>query len=429
MTFSDDYVRPRRARRRCLRQVDARTLLLVLCIQQRRDVRSSPSCSPRSTSCASSSRTLRGDYIDGYLRSVYGPRSRRYLFLKQAMLERRLVLFLDGMDEVPTGLKSVVEAHVMTAARMCCRIVMTSRPGGFNKAWLDECITMKILPLDVAQQEVVALARLHTPEHLAMFKGLMERPDLQQLASNPLILSMVLSYIRSASRAPRPPQPVAPLPRRHVDHHHAARRQDSRGTQGAGRALVGGLPLAVAGDRLPRTASRPRTSTPRVLRSAITEQTAALADDVRESVARGQFAVLTSFVENDETIYRFGHLTFQEHLCSMLINSMIGEELERVKSILASAGLRKMLQGSWWLTVTQFCLEGLSIDAERGTERGAQLAHRFADAMLDDVTDAHGVVRIGSAELHSYDSMAAFSSSSSTRRRSPRSRSATASRT
>ena len=57
--------------------------------------------------------SLGGDYLDGYLRSVYGPRSRRYLFLKQAMLERRLVLFLDGMDEVPTGLKSVLEAYIM----------------------------------------------------------------------------------------------------------------------------------------------------------------------------------------------------------------------------------------------------------------------------------------------------------------------------
>ena len=45
---------------------------------------------------------LGADYLDGYLRSVYGPSSRRYLFLKQAMMERRLVLFLDGMDEVPT---------------------------------------------------------------------------------------------------------------------------------------------------------------------------------------------------------------------------------------------------------------------------------------------------------------------------------------
>ena len=75
-----------------------------------------------------------GDYLDGYLRSVYGPNSRRYLFLKQAMLERRLVLFLDGMDEVPTGLKSMLEAYVMCYLRTCARVVMTSRPGGFSQA-------------------------------------------------------------------------------------------------------------------------------------------------------------------------------------------------------------------------------------------------------------------------------------------------------
>jgi hypothetical protein len=119
-----------------------------------------------------------------------------------------------------------------------------------------------------------------------------------------------------------------------------------------------------------------------VLRAAITEQTSALWDDVKESVARGQFAVLTAFVENDETIYRFGHLTFQEHLCSMVINRMLGDEMDRVKNIMtASGGIRKMLQGSWWLTVTQFCLEGLMAEGERGEE----LANRFAESMLDEV--------------------------------------------
>ena len=68
-----------------------------------------------------------------------------------------------------------------------------------------------------------------------------------------------------------------------------------------------------------------------MLRAAISGQTSSLWDDVKESVARGQFAVLTFFVENDETIYRFGHLTFQEHLCSMVINRMMADEMERVK--------------------------------------------------------------------------------------------------
>ena len=30
----------------------------------------------------------------------------------------------------------------------------------------------------------------------------------------------------------------------------------------------------------------------------------------------------------------------------------------------ASGGIKKMLQGSWWLTVTQFCIEGLMVEGE-----------------------------------------------------------------
>eukprot|EP00965_Chrysotila_dentata_P252223 6210556-Pleurochrysis_carterae.AAC.3 len=36
----------------------------------------------------------------------------------------------------------------------------------------------------------------------------MARPDLQQLASNPLILSMVLSYIRTATTCQQPTGPL-----------------------------------------------------------------------------------------------------------------------------------------------------------------------------------------------------------------------------
>ena len=79
------------------------------------------------------------------------------------MLERRLVLFLDGMDEVPTGLKSVIEAYIMTRARMVARVVMTSRPGGFSKAWIDECITMRILPVRARTRPRPSLLAPHAP--------------------------------------------------------------------------------------------------------------------------------------------------------------------------------------------------------------------------------------------------------------------------
>ena len=101
-TFSDEFARP------IIVLGDAASgkstfarLFLVLCIQQRRD----PQLVPFLLTTIDLVRIIKqnsigADFLDGYLRSVYGPRSRRYLFLKQAMLERRLVLFLDGMDEV-----------------------------------------------------------------------------------------------------------------------------------------------------------------------------------------------------------------------------------------------------------------------------------------------------------------------------------------
>ena len=383
-------------------------LFLILCIQNRRE----PQLVPFLLTTIDLVRiikqnSLAGDYLDGYLRSVYGPRSRRYLYLKQAMLEGRLVLFLDGMDEVPTGLKSVVEAYIMCYLRATVRVVMTSRPGGVSHAWLEQCTRVLILPLDVEQQEAVAKARLRQPQHMHMFKQLMVRPDLQQLASNPLILSMCISHIRSATKANAPGGLLNRWRLYHAAMTTIITRLDAK-TLEARKGQAGPRQQAAYMHLLQEIAfhahcKQMKDLNGEVLRSAITEQTSALWDDVKESVARGQFAVLTSFVNNDETIYRFGHLTFQEHLCSMMISRMLDEELDRIKSIMASSGVKKMLQGSWWLTVTQFCLEGLA------NENAHALARRFADAMLEDVTDPSGVVRVTHAEVHSYDSMAAFS--------------------
>ena len=300
----------------------------------------------------------------------------------------------------------------MCYLRATARIVMTSRPGGFSAAWLDLCTRVRILPLDAEQQELVAKSRLRQPQQLTLFKQLVVRADLQQLASNPLILSMFISHVRSASRPDKSQADKSQLLNRWKLYHAAmstiitrldAKTLEARKAQ-AGRSAAAYMVL-LQEIAFHAHCKQTKDLNGEVLRSAITEQTAALWDDVKESVARGQFAVLTSFVENDETIYRFGHLTFQEHLCSMLINSMLTEELERVKSIMAGSGLKKMLQHSWWLTVTQFCLEGLALDGERGM----QTARAFANAMLEDVTDAQGVVRIANSEVHSFDSMATFS--------------------
>ena len=72
----------------------------------------------------------------------------------------------------------------------------------------------------------------------------------------------------------------------------------------------------------------------------------------------------------------------------------------------ASGGIKKMLQGSWWLTVTQFCIEGLMVEGEAGEA----MANRFAESMLEEVIDKDGVLKLGHKELHSFDGMSAFAS-------------------
>ena len=102
LTSSDEYARPLLVIGEAAsgKSTLAR-LFLVLCVQQRREPQLVPYLlTTKDLVRIMKQRSLGGDYLDGYLRSVYGPRSRRYTFLKQAILERRVILVLDGVDEV-----------------------------------------------------------------------------------------------------------------------------------------------------------------------------------------------------------------------------------------------------------------------------------------------------------------------------------------
>ena len=66
-----------------------------------------------------------------------------------------------------------------------------------------------------------------------------------------------------------------------------------------------------------------------------------------------------------------------------------------------TGGVRKLLQGSWWLNVTQLCLEGLVAEGYAGR----QLAEGFATALLDDLLGRDGVVRVSHKELHSHEAL------------------------
>ncbi len=74
---------------------------------------------------------LRDDLLTGYLGAIHGADSRRYTFLRQAMLERRLVVFLDGVDEIPTGLRNQIEVYIYTYLvyiQICIQILRPRPP-------------------------------------------------------------------------------------------------------------------------------------------------------------------------------------------------------------------------------------------------------------------------------------------------------------
>ena len=67
-----------------------------------------------------------------------------------------------------------------------------------------------------------------------------------------------------------------------------------------------------------------------------TEEDKALWGEVQASVKKGQFAVLTFFVEDDEVIHRFSHLSFQAHLCAMVLRRRLARQERELAELRAS---------------------------------------------------------------------------------------------
>ena len=57
-----------------------------------------------------------------------------------------------------------------------------------------------------------------------------------------------------------------------------------------------------------------------------------------------------------------------------------------------------MPQGSWWLTVTQFCIDGM-IEGVDGRGGGEALATQFAETLLDELISKDGMLRLTAKEV------------------------------
>ena len=152
------------------------------------------------------------NWIDGYLRILHGEDSDQYLFLRQAMMARRALLLLDGVDE-GGQVRQAIERHIAEVlVPQGHHMVMTSRPAGVNESSFDRTLIhrLQLQPLsDELQAKVIEHRLLASADGAdgdgtkaaARVEDLLEYVDCHvprdadgvRVTSNPLMLSMVIS--------------------------------------------------------------------------------------------------------------------------------------------------------------------------------------------------------------------------------------------
>ena len=143
------------------------------------------------------------DRCDAYLQSVHGADSEYYRMLRQAMLARRTLLLLDGLDE-GGQVRAQIEKHVSEVLAPQGHVMLvTSRPAGVREELFAQHFHRIILkPLSEAQQLEVIRQRIDAEYVDDLMAYVSERVprDVEtgiRVTGNPLMLSMVVSIFET----------------------------------------------------------------------------------------------------------------------------------------------------------------------------------------------------------------------------------------
>ena len=138
------------------------------------------------------------NWVDAYLRAELQPSAPNvYRFLRQALMARRALVLLDGVDEGGAK-RSEIERHVTEVlAPQGHLLLCTSRPAGLGNERFARFHRLRLAELSEAQQRAAVAARLGKPGADALWPYL-ERlpPDTETgraVTANPLMLSMMAS--------------------------------------------------------------------------------------------------------------------------------------------------------------------------------------------------------------------------------------------
>jgi hypothetical protein len=141
------------------------------------------------------------NWVDAYLCLTERPEVHR--MLRQAMMARRALLLLDGLDEAGAK-RAEIEQHIVEVLAPQGHVMLcTSRPAGVDEARFAGFRLLKLAPLTEAQQKQALLQRLGNEGDVRQLMAFVERmptstdPDApttqHRVTANPLMLSMVAS--------------------------------------------------------------------------------------------------------------------------------------------------------------------------------------------------------------------------------------------
>eukprot|EP00937_MAST-01D_sp_MAST-1D-sp2_P001241 g1241.t1 len=308
------------------------------------------------------------NWIDAYLQLLYGAGSLRYLFLRQALMARRALVVLDGIDEGGSN-KDKIQRHVANVlGAQGHPLLVTSRPAGLDEHMYTRFNKLKMEALTDAQQEMIVRARLRAVnaeahvESLISYIGDMptDAETNERITGNPLMLTMVTCIYEQQRSVEAMPERVVELYRMasdimlsHVERKHRAR---------------GGSPQHLK-PLLMRIALATHSALKRQVVGSDVQSMIDAVDDhelqrklqqtwkgVRRQLVEGRFPLL-SMLQREPLEFQFSHLSFQEYftVCAICEGMPLGPEVVPWRWL------------PWWRNVLRF---------------GTELEERFAPGLL-----------------------------------------------
>eukprot|EP00935_MAST-01C_sp_MAST-1C-sp1_P002232 g2232.t1 len=230
--------------------------------------------------------------------------------LLQMMLMRRAVFLIDGIDESGTYRKAVEEFVTIELLESGHKTIITSRRSGFSSDAFKQCRLVELLPLSMDQQSEMVRARVPNDEKAERLIGELQSKAFEEIASNPLMLSMMISvYVNNGYKL---------ISNRSELYETALRTLMGRSDKG--RAGLDKASQEKLFEHLQKLASgsHQRIGEHRIFTVAQASEWASPDgwSAIEKAMAQGRLPIISSLGPNtkDEEEYRFGHMSYQEYL-------------------------------------------------------------------------------------------------------------------